>query len=102
VLKQTKGQVGGARKLFRTAVTANERAMAYAYRDRKRRKREFRSLWITRINAACRQRGLSYSQFINGLKKADVEMDRRVMAEIAVADPAAFDELFATAKAALS
>jgi large subunit ribosomal protein L20 len=75
--------------------------MRYATRDRRVRKREFRSLWITRLNAAARERGLTYSRFIEGLKKAQVVIDRKILAEIAVSDPAGFDQVFAKAKAAL-
>ena len=102
VLKQVKGQVGGPRRLFRSATMAFDRALCYAYRDRKVRKRDFRRLWITRINAACRQRGISYSLFIHGLSKAEAQVDRKVMADLAVRDPAAFDALVGAAKAALA
>jgi len=91
----------GRRRLYRTAKQAVIRAGVYAYRDRRNRKRDFRRLWIIRINAACRQRGLSYSQFMHGVKLADIELDRRTLAELAVHDPAAFDRVFAKAKAAL-
>jgi len=77
-----------------------ERAKVYAYRDRKRRKREFRRLWITRINAACRMRSVSYSRFMNGLKKAGVEINRKMLAELAISDVAAFDQLVKTAQKA--
>ncbi len=101
ILKQAKGYVMGRRRLYRTAKLAVIRAGIYAYRDRRNRKRDFRRLWIIRINAACRQRGLTYSQFMHGLKLADVELDRRTLAELAVHNPAAFNRLFARAKAAL-
>ena len=101
VLKQAKGYVMGRRRLYRTASQAVVRAGVYAYRDRRNRKRDFRKLWILRINAACRQRGLTYSKFIHGLKLAEIELDRRTLSELAVRDPAAFDEVFAKAKEAL-
>jgi large subunit ribosomal protein L20 len=96
-----KGYRGGHSRLFRSAKEAVERALCYAYRDRKARKRAFRRLWIIRINAATRQHGLAYSRFINGLKKADIELDRRVLAELAIGDPAAFGDVVKAAKAAL-
>lgn len=89
-LKMAKGYWGGRRRLYRTAREAVERALAYAYRDRKVRKREFRSLWITRINAALRPLGLSYSKFMGGLKKADIALDRKVLADLAVTQPRSF------------
>lgn len=93
VLKLAKGFRGGRSKLFRTAADALDKALMYAYRDRRLRKREFRSLWITRINAATRMHDLSYSKFIHGLKKAGVEMDRKVLADLAVSDPAGFAKI---------
>ena len=99
VMKQAKGYVGGRRKLFRTAKETVLRAGAFAYRDRKRKKRLARSLWITRVNAACRQVGLSYSVFIAGLKRAGVTLDRKILAELAVNDPATFQKLAETVKA---
>ena len=93
VLKLAKGYVGGRRKLFRPATETVDRAMAYAYRDRKQKKRDFRGLWIVRINAAAHEHGLSYSRFIGGLKKAGVGLDRKVLAELAVSDPAGFAEV---------
>ncbi len=101
VLKAAKGFRGGRGRLLRTAKESVMRSMAYATRDRRVRKREFRGLWIQRLNAAARERGLTYSRFIEGLKKADVSLDRRILAEIAVSDPAGFDEVFARAKAGL-
>ncbi|MCG8591103.1 MAG: 50S ribosomal protein L20 [Proteobacteria bacterium] len=101
VLKEAKGFFGG-RKLYRAAREAVERAGAYAYRDRKQRKREFRALWIARINAAAREHDLSYSRFINGLKEAGVEVDRKILAQLAVEDPKAFGELATRAKSAVS
>lgn len=93
VLKLAKGFRGGRSKLYRTAADAVDKALMYAYRDRKVRKREFRKLWITRINAAVRAHDLSYSKFINGLKKADVELDRKVLAELAISDPSGFAKI---------
>lgn len=98
LLKQTEGYWGGRSKLFRKASETYVRAMAYAYRDRKCRKREFRKLWIQRINAAVRQRGVSYSRFINGLLKAGIEVNRKMLAELAVTDKAAFDQFVDLAK----
>jgi large subunit ribosomal protein L20 len=89
-LKLAKGYVGGRRRLYRTARETVERALAFAYRDRKVRKREFRSLWIVRINAALRPLGMSYSTFIGGLKKANVALDRKVLADLAIHDPMSF------------
>jgi large subunit ribosomal protein L20 len=90
VLKLAKGFRGGRSKLFRTAADAVDKALMYAYRDRRQRKRDFRKLWIARINAAVRMHNLSYSRFMNGLKKAGVELDRKVLAELAVSDPTGF------------
>ncbi len=100
VLKAAKGYVGGRRKLYRTAADTVERAMAYAYRDRKVKKREFRKLWIVRINAAARENGLSYSRLIAGLNKAQVALDRKILAELAVSDPAGFAAVVKLAKPA--
>ncbi len=99
VLKQAKGYWGGRRRLYRTADDTVTRALAFAYRDRRAKKREFRSLWIIRINAACRTLGLSYAAFMDGLKKAGVALDRKILAELAVTDPAAFARLVETARA---
>ncbi len=99
VLKKAKGYVGGRRKLYRPAAETVLRAGAFAYRGRKQKKRLARSLWIVRINAACRQAGISYSMFMAGLKKAGVLLDRKVLAEVAVADPPAFGKLAETARA---
>jgi len=93
VLKLAKGYRGGRSKLFRTAADAVDKALMYAYRDRRQRKRVFRRLWIARINAAARMNDLSYSKFIHGLKKANVELDRKVLAELAISDPAGFTGL---------
>ncbi len=101
VLKLARGYQGGRSKLFRTAADAVDKALMYAYRDRKVRKRQFRRLWIVRINAGARMNNLSYSKFINGLKQANVELDRKVLAELAVSDPYAFSQLAQTASAQL-
>ncbi|HIJ54826.1 MAG TPA: 50S ribosomal protein L20 [Deltaproteobacteria bacterium] len=93
VLKLAKGYRGGRSKLFRTAADAVDKALMYAYRDRKARKRDFRRLWIARINAATRLNNLSYSKFIHGLKIANVELDRKIIAEMAISDPSGFAEL---------
>ncbi|MBI5523245.1 MAG: 50S ribosomal protein L20 [Desulfarculus sp.] len=100
VLKLAKGYVGGRRRLFRSATETVQRALAFAYRDRKVKKREFRKLWIVRINAAVREHGLSYSRFIDGLHKASVALDRKVLAELAISDPAGFAALAGIAKGA--
>jgi large subunit ribosomal protein L20 len=102
VLKFTKGQFGTRSKLFRRANEAMLKSLFYAYRDRRNRKRDFRSLWIQRINAAARQNGLNYSQFIFGLKKADVQVDRKVLANIAANDATTFAKLADVAKAQLN
>ncbi|CAG0977278.1 50S ribosomal protein L20 [Geobacter sp.] len=99
VLKLAKGFRGARSKLFRSATEAVDRALNYAYRDRKVKKRDFRALWITRINAASRLNGLSYSKLIHGLKKACVEIDRKVLADLAVSDPSGFAEIATLAKA---
>ena len=93
VLKLAKGYRGGRSKLFRTATDAVDKALMYSYRDRKARKRDFRRLWITRINAAARMNNLSYSKFIHGLKLAGVEIDRKVLAELAISDPSGFAQI---------
>lgn len=93
VLSQAKGYRGGHSKLFRTAADTVDRALNYAYRDRRVRKRDFRRLWIARINAAARLNDMSYSRFMHGLKLADVALDRKVLAEMAVSDPAGFAQL---------
>jgi large subunit ribosomal protein L20 len=99
VLKAAKGYVGGRHRLYRTAAETVLRAGAFAYRDRRQKKRRARSLWIVRINAACRQADLSYSVFMAGLKKAGILLDRKILAELAVKDPAAFTKLAETARA---
>jgi len=100
ILKMAKGYRGARSKLFKTANEAVNRALAYSFRDRKVRKRDFRRLWIVRINAASRIHGLSYSQLMNGLKKAGVNLNRKIMADLAVNDPSAFGELVKVAKKA--
>mgnify|MGYP000143272181 CR=1 FL=1 len=102
VLKKAKGYYGARRKVFRVANQAVTKAGQYAYRDRRQRKRQFRALWITRINAAARMHGMSYSRLINGLGKAGVEIDRKVLADIAVHDIDGFGAIVAQAKAGLS
>ena len=101
VMKQAKGYFGSKHRLYRTA---NEQVMhsgKYAYRDRKQKKRDFRKLWITRINAACRQNDISYSKFINGLTKAEIDINRKMLSEIAIDNPSSFTELVKVAKDAL-
>ncbi|MGB5832719.1 MAG: 50S ribosomal protein L20 [Thiohalocapsa sp.] len=102
VLSEAKGYYGARSKVFRVAKQAVIKAGQYAYRDRRQRKRQFRALWIARINAAARMNGLSYSRFMNGLSKAGVEVDRKVLAEIAYDDDAAFAALAQQAKSALA
>ena len=97
VLKLAKGFRGGRSKLFRTAADSVDKALMYAFRDRRVRKRDFRRLWISRINAAARMNNLSYSKFIHGLKLADVKIDRKVLAELAISDPNGFAEIAALA-----
>ncbi len=98
--KQAKGFRGGRSRLWRTVRETIIRSWAFAYRDRRQRKRQFRRLWIIRINAAARQHGMSYSALIDGLKKAAIDLDRKQLAELAVADPAAFEALVAEARSA--
>jgi len=100
VLKQAKGYYGARSRVYRVAFQAITKAGQYAYRDRRQRKRQFRQLWIARINAASRQNGLSYSRFINGLKLASIEIDRKILADIAVYDKVAFTALVEAAKGA--
>lgn len=102
VLKSAKGYRGGRSRLYRTAKEAVERGMSYASRDRKVKKRDFRKLWIIRINAGARENGLSYGDFMAGLKKADVRLNRKILAEIAVSDPTAFKQLVKLSKEQLS
>ena len=101
VLKQAKGYFGSKHRLYKTAQEQLFHSGAYAYRDRKQNKRNFRKLWITRINAACRENDISYSKFINGLSKAGIEINRKMLSELAIYDPKSFTELVNTAKAAL-
>ncbi len=101
VLKEAKGYFGGRKKLYRTAKDAVEKGWEHAYRDRRKKKRNFRRLWITRINAAAREHDLSYSRFINGLKESGVELDRKALADLAVRDPIAFGTLAERAKEGL-
>ena len=101
ILALTKGQRGSKHRLFKRGNEAMMKSLVYAYRDRRNRKRDFRSLWIVRINAATRQNDISYSQFIHGLKQAGVELDRKALADIAIHDASAFSQLVATAKAAI-
>lgn len=102
ILKQAKGYYGARSRVFRVAKQAVIKAGQYAYRDRRQKKRQFRALWITRINAASRANGLSYSRFIAGLKKADIGLDRRVLADLAVHDKDTFASIVEQAKAALA
>lgn len=101
LFKRTKGFRGGRGNLLRTAKETVLRADAYAYRDRRTRRRDFRRLWIIRINAAVRQQGLRYSLFVNGLKKAQIELDRKMLAELAVSDPEAFGQIVEQVKEVL-
>ncbi len=101
ILDQAKGYWGRRSKLHRTAKDAVAKASGYAFRDRKARKRDFRRLWITRISAACRNEGITYSRFVNGLNKADVQVNRKVISNLAIEDPKAFSELVAAAKKGL-
>jgi large subunit ribosomal protein L20 len=101
ILKRAKGYYIGKSTLFRMAMQAVDKSLGYAYRDRRAKKRQFRSLWTIRINAAARQNELSYSRFMSGLKKAGVTLDRKILADLAVTDPAAFTTLAETARSAL-
>lgn len=101
ILKAVRGHRGAPGTRYHLAIAANLRAGRFAYRDRRNRKREFRALWITRISAACQMRGVRYSEFMNGLLKANVTLNRKMLSEIAIADPATFDRLVETARAAL-
>ena len=102
VLDRAKGYWGGRSRLFKTAKEAVMHSMQYAYRDRRNRKRDFRRLWIIRINAACRQQGLTYSRFIEGLSKAGIDLDRKMLADMAVNDAQVFTQLIEQAKAQVS
>jgi large subunit ribosomal protein L20 len=97
-LKLAKGQYGAKSRLFRSATESVDKGQTYAYVARKKRKRQFRALWVARINAAVRAHGLTYSRFINALKKADVRLDRKVLSDMAIKDPAGFEKLAALAK----
>jgi large subunit ribosomal protein L20 len=99
ILKLARGYVGGKSKLFRTATEAVDRALRYAYRDRRTRKRDFRSLWIVRINAAARMNGITYSRFMQGLSTAGIDLNRKVLADMAVRDPDGFAKIAEMAKA---
>ena len=101
VLKKARGYFGNKSRLFRYAKDAVDRAEAYAYVHRRKRKTEFRQLWIVRINAACRNEGMRYGEFMNGLNKAGIELNRKVLSELAIHEPDSFKELVAKAKAAL-
>lgn len=101
ILKQAKGHYGRRKNCFRTAIQSVEKALQYAYRDRRNRKREFRALWIQRINAAARENGLVYSQLMNGVNKAGIEINRKMLSEIAIHDPSGFKTICEQAKAAL-
>ncbi len=102
VIKKAKGYYGRRKNCFRTAVQAVEKAGQYAYRDRRAKKRDFRALWIQRINAGVRQHGLTYSQFIHGLKLCSIELDRKVLSDLAIRNPAEFEALVKQAQDALS
>ena len=102
VLKEAKGYFGSKHRLYRTAKEQVMHSLSYAYRDRKQKKRDFRKLWITRINAACRANAISYSKFINGLSIANVSINRKMLSEIAIANPEYFSKLFEVAKEALN
>ncbi|MDD3475257.1 MAG: 50S ribosomal protein L20 [Sulfurimonas sp.] len=101
ILKLAKGFYSGRRKHYRKAKEQLERSMYYSFRDRKQKKRDFRKLWIIRINAACRLNGMNYSTFINGLNKSGIELDRKILADMAMNDAAAFSAVVASSKAAL-
>jgi large subunit ribosomal protein L20 len=102
VLKKAKGYYGRAKNCYKVAIEKVEKGMQYSYRDRKRRKRDFRKLWIQRINAAVREHGLVYSSFMNGLNKAGIQLDRKVLSELAISEPAGFKVIVDQAKAALA
>lgn len=102
ILERAKGYYGAKSRLYRSATETVDKALQYAYRDRKAKKREFRSLWIVRISAAVRALGLNYSQFMNGLKKADIQLNRKALADLAYSDPKAFSQVAETVKTALA
>jgi large subunit ribosomal protein L20 len=101
-IKLAKGQYGAKSRLFRSATESVDKGQTYAYRERRKRKRNFRQLWVVRLSAAVRQRGLTYSHFINALKKANVLINRKVLSDLAIKDPAGFDQLAALAKQQLA
>jgi large subunit ribosomal protein L20 len=101
ILKAAKGYVGGRGRTLKQAKDTVEKALCYAYRDRRTRKRDFRRLWITRINAASRMNGLPYNRFIEGLKKAEIGLDRKILADLAISDPGAFSKIVEQARGAL-
>ena len=101
VLKQAKGYRGRNKNVYRAAIERGEKGLQYAYRDRRVRKRAFRALWIQRINAGVREHGLTYSQFMNGIKRAGIELDRKVLSDLAIREPAAFKSLVEQAQSAL-
>lgn len=101
VLKAARGAYQGRHRLFKNAKETVMRGLAYAYRDRKQKKRDFRTLWIARINAACRENGISYSRLINGLNLAGIDVDRKMLSEVAITDPAAFTQIVDQARQAL-
>lgn len=98
VMKRAKGQYGGRSRLYRTAKESVQKGMYYSYRDRKQKKRSFRNLWIARVNAACKEAGISYSKFMNGLKKAKIALNRKMLADLAVNDKKAFVEIVKAVK----
>ncbi|MDA8161706.1 MAG: 50S ribosomal protein L20 [Desulfobacteraceae bacterium] len=100
ILKMAKGYMGARHRCFKQAKETVEKGLCYAFRDRKAKKRSYRGLWIVRVNAACRQNNISYSRFMSGLKKAEIGVDRKILADLAVMDPAAFSALVGRAKAA--
>jgi large subunit ribosomal protein L20 len=102
ILEKAKGYYGAKSRLFRVATETVDKALQYAYRDRRMKKREFRALWITRISAAVRAMGLNYSQFMNGLKKANIALDRKALADLAYHDPKAFSQIAETVKSQLA
>jgi large subunit ribosomal protein L20 len=102
LFKEAKGRRGGRSKLLRTVKETTIRARVFAYRDRRVRKRDFRALWITRLSAACREQGLSYSQFIHGLKISQIELNRKTLSELAINEPSVFEEVVASVKEALA
>ena len=102
LVKQAKGYRGRSKNVFRSAIQRVEKGLQYAYRDRRARKRNFRALWIQRINAGVREHGLTYSQFMNGIKRAGIELDRKVLSDLAIREPAAFRAIVEQAQAALA